>query len=111
MIPQFIMVAREFKLANTWVALIVPPLFNSLGVLFMRQSFSMMPNELFDAARVEGVKEWQIFLRIALPLAPSDDGGALDHSLPGISWNNYLWPLLINSRPGHDDSAGGAWQR
>ncbi len=66
-IPQFIMVAREFKLANTWVALIVPPLFNSLGVLFMRQSFSMMPTELFDAARVEGVKEWQIFLRIALP--------------------------------------------
>ncbi|TGU14603.1 carbohydrate ABC transporter permease, partial [bacterium M00.F.Ca.ET.156.01.1.1] len=50
-IPQFIMVAREFKLANTWVALIVPPLFNSLGVLFMRQSFSMMPTELFDAAR------------------------------------------------------------
>ncbi|RWE96889.1 MAG: carbohydrate ABC transporter permease, partial [Mesorhizobium sp.] len=43
LIPQFIMVARDFKLANTWVALIVPPLFNSLGVLFMRQSFSMMP--------------------------------------------------------------------
>ncbi|WP_204349346.1 ABC transporter permease subunit, partial [Klebsiella pneumoniae] len=56
-------------MANTWIALIVPPLFNSLGVLFMRQAFSMMPAELFDAARVEGVKEWQIFLRIALPLA------------------------------------------
>ena len=55
-IPQFIMVARDFKLANTWVALIVPPLFNSLGVLFMRQAFTMMPAELFDAARVEGVQ-------------------------------------------------------
>ena len=44
-IPQFIMVARDFKLANTWVALIVPPLFNSLGVLFMRQSFSMCPGD------------------------------------------------------------------
>ena len=54
-IPQFIMVARDFGLANSWFALIVPPLFNSLGVLFMRQSFSMMPAELFDAARVEGV--------------------------------------------------------
>ncbi len=52
-IPQFIMVARNFHLANTWTALIVPPLFNSLGVLFMRQAFSMMPGELFDAARVE----------------------------------------------------------
>ncbi|MDR9771793.1 carbohydrate ABC transporter permease [Rhizobium hidalgonense] len=98
-IPQFIMVAREFKLANTWVALIVPPLFNSLGVLFMRQSFSMMPGELFDAARVEGVKEWQIFLRIALPLA-RPTMAALAIILFLVSWNNYLWPLLINSRPG-----------
>lgn len=98
-IPQFIMVAREFKLANTWVALIVPPLFNSLGVLFMRQSFSMMPGELFDAARVEGVKEWQIFLRIALPLA-RPTMAALAIILFLASWNNYLWPLLINSKPG-----------
>ncbi len=98
-IPQFIMVAREFRLANTWVALIVPPLFNSLGVLFMRQSFSMMPNDLFDAARVEGVKEWQIFLRIALPLA-RPTMAALAIILFLASWNNYLWPLLINSKPG-----------
>ncbi|MBM7050335.1 MULTISPECIES: carbohydrate ABC transporter permease [Rhizobium] len=98
-IPQFIMVARNFGLANTWVALIVPPLFNSLGVLFMRQAFSMMPGELFDAARVEGVKEWQIFLRIALPLA-RPTMAALAIILFLASWNNYLWPLLINSRPG-----------
>ncbi|CAN7702122.1 MULTISPECIES: carbohydrate ABC transporter permease [Rhizobium] len=98
-IPQFIMVAREFKLANTWIALIVPPLFNSLGVLFMRQAFSMMPGELFDAARVEGVKEWQIFLRIALPLA-RPTMAALAIILFLHSWNNYLWPLLINSKPG-----------
>jgi len=97
-IPQFIMVARDFKLANTWIALVVPPLFNSLGVLFMRQSFSMMPNDLFDAARVEGVKEWQIFLRVALPLA-RPTMAALAIILFLHSWNNYLWPLLINSRP------------
>ncbi|CCM78699.1 carbohydrate ABC transporter permease [Rhizobium mesoamericanum] len=98
-IPQFIMVARQFKLANTWMALIVPPLFNSLGVLFMRQAFTMMPGELFDAARVEGVKEWQIFLRIALPLA-RPTMAALAIILFLHSWNNYLWPLLINSKPG-----------
>jgi lactose/L-arabinose transport system permease protein len=98
-IPQFIMVAREFKLANSWVALIVPPLFNSLGVLFMRQAFSMMPSELFDAARVEGVKEWRIFLHIALPLA-RPTMAALSIILFLASWNNYLWPLLINSKPG-----------
>jgi lactose/L-arabinose transport system permease protein len=99
LIPQFIMVARDFKLANTWVALIVPPLFNSLGVLFMRQSFSMMPADLFDAARVEGVKEWRIFLFVALPLA-RPMLAALAIILFLSSWNNYLWPLLINSKPG-----------
>ena len=98
-IPQFIMVARDFHLANTWVALIVPPLFNSLGVLFMRQSFSMMPHELFDAARVEGVKEWRIFLYVAMPLA-RPTLAALAIILFLASWNNYLWPLLINSQPG-----------
>lgn len=99
LIPQFIMVARDFQLANTWVALIVPPLFNSLGVLFMRQAFSMMPHDLFDAARVEGVKEWRIFLFVALPLA-RPMLAALAIILFLASWNNYLWPLLINSQPG-----------
>ncbi|CAN7256429.1 carbohydrate ABC transporter permease [Mesorhizobium amorphae] len=99
LIPQFIMVARDFQLANTWVALIVPPLFNSLGVLFMRQAFSMMPGDLFDAARVEGVKEWRIFLFVALPLA-RPMLAALAIILFLASWNNYLWPLLINSQPG-----------
>ena len=68
-IPQFIMVARDMGLSNTWFALIVPPLFNSLGVLFMRQAFTMMPADLFDAAQVEGVSEWRIFTRVALPMA------------------------------------------
>jgi lactose/L-arabinose transport system permease protein len=58
-----------------------------------------MPGELFDAARVEGVKERQIFLRIALPLA-RPTMAALAIILFLVSWNNYLWPLLINSRPG-----------
>ncbi|MFQ8432565.1 carbohydrate ABC transporter permease [Amaricoccus sp. W119] len=97
-IPQFIMVARYFGLSNTWFALIVPPLFNSLGVLFMRQAFSMMPAELFDAAQVEGVREWQIFTRIALPLAKPTIA-ALAIILFLASWNQYIWPLLIASQP------------
>jgi lactose/L-arabinose transport system permease protein len=96
-IPQYILVARDLGLANSWIALIVPPLFNSLGVLFMRQAFSMMPQELFDAAQVEGVKEWQIFLRVALPMARPTIA-ALCIILFLASWNNYLWPLLVSSQ-------------
>jgi lactose/L-arabinose transport system permease protein len=97
-IPQFILVARDLGMSNTWFALIVPPLFNSLGVLFMRQAFTMMPQELFDAAQVEGVKEWQIFSRVALPMA-KPTLAALSIILFLASWNNYLWPLLVASRP------------
>ena len=83
-IPQFIMVARDFKLANTWVALIVPPLFNSLGVLFMRQAFSMMPAELFDAARVEGVKRVADLPPRRAAAGAADAGGAGDHPVPRL---------------------------
>jgi lactose/L-arabinose transport system permease protein len=98
-IPQFILVALDFGLANTWFALIVPPLFNALGVLFMRQAFTMMPKELFDAARVEGVSEWRIFVFVGLPLV-RPMLAALTIIMFLFSWNNYLWPLLINTQSG-----------
>ena len=91
------MVARDFRLANTWFALIVTSLFTSLSVLFMRQAYNMMSNELFDAARLDGACEWQIFLFVALPIAQPTIA-ALSIILFLASWNNYLWPLLINTQ-------------
>ena len=96
-IPKFVMVARDFGLANTWFNLIVPPLFTSLGVLFMRQAFNMMPNELFDAAHLNGAGEWKILLFVALAIAQPTIA-ALSIILFLASWNNYLWPLLINTQ-------------
>ncbi|PPE80189.1 carbohydrate ABC transporter permease [Kaistia algarum] len=98
-IPQYILIARELGLSNTWVALIVPPLFNSLGVLFMRQSFSSLPQELLDAARVDGAGEWRIFFTIAMPLVRPAIA-ALSIILFLASWNSYLWPLLVGTSPG-----------
>lgn len=96
-IPQFVLVAREFRLSNTWTAVIVPPLFNSLGVFFMRQNFMSLPQDMLDAARVEGVSEAKIFVRVALPLVlPATAALAIILFLQ--SWNNYLWPLLVLSK-------------
>lgn len=93
-VPQYVLVARDLGLSNTWVAVIVPPLFNSIGVLFMRQTFLSLPQELLDAARIDGAREGRIFLAIALPLVrPSL--AALAIILFLASWNNYLWPLLV----------------
>jgi lactose/L-arabinose transport system permease protein len=97
-IPQFILVARDLKLSNTWFAVIVPPLFNSVGVFFMRQNFLSVPQEMLDAARVDGAGEWQIFWRIAVPLVVPALA-ALAIILFLFSWNNFLWPLLVLSKP------------
>jgi lactose/L-arabinose transport system permease protein len=97
-IPQFVLVARDLRLSNTWIAVIVPPLFNSVGVFFMRQNFLAVPQEMLDAARIDGAGEFQIFWRIALPLViPAL--AALAIILFLFSWNSFLWPLLVLSRP------------
>ena len=97
-IPQYVLVARDLGLANTLVAVVVPPLFNALGVLFMRQTFQSLPQDLLDAGRVDGPGEFSIFSRIALPpVWPSL--AALLIILFLASWNNYLWPLLVATEP------------
>ncbi|MGK9166396.1 carbohydrate ABC transporter permease [Inquilinus limosus] len=98
-VPQYVLVARDLGLSNTWIAVIVPPLFNSIGVLFMRQTFLSLPQELLDAARIDGAREGRIFFTIALPLVrPSM--AALAIILFLASWNNYLWPLLVATESG-----------
>ena len=97
-IPQFILVARDLELSNTWIAIIVPPLFNSVGVFFMRQNFLAVPQEMLDAARVDGAGEFQIFWRIAMPLVVPALA-ALAIILFLFSWNSFLWPLLVLSKP------------
>lgn len=96
-IPQFILVARDLGLSNTWIAIIVPPLFNSVGVFFMRQNFLTLPQEMLDAARVDGAGEFQIFWKIALPLM-KPALAALAIILFLFSWNSFLWPLLVLSK-------------
>jgi len=98
-VPQYVLVARDLDLSSTWIAVIVPPLCYSIGVLFMRQTFLSLPQELLDAARIDGAREGRIFFSIALPLVrPSL--AALAIILFLASWNNYLWPLLVATQPG-----------
>lgn len=95
-IPLFLMVAG-FGLVNTYTALIVPSLATAFGVFMMRQFISTLPASLFEAARLDGCNEWQIFTRIVLPLIRP----AL--AVLGIfaftsSWNDFLWPLVVCNR-------------
>ena len=95
-IPLFLMV-EGLGLVNTYTALIVPSLATAFGVFLMRQFISTLPGSLFEAARLDGCNEWQIFARIVVPLTRP----AL--AVLGIfaftsSWNDFLWPLVICNR-------------
>jgi lactose/L-arabinose transport system permease protein len=93
-IPQYLLVARDLGLSNTWWAIILPWLAYPLGVFFMRQNMLSIQTELLEAARIDGASEGRIFLQIVLPIMrPALAAVALVMFL--FQWNDYFWPLLI----------------
>lgn len=93
MIPRFLLL-RELGLYNTLGALIVPTFFGDAFFIFLlRQFFLTLPDELSDAARLDGCTEWGIFWRIALPLSrPALATVALLQFI--AAWNDFNGPLL-----------------
>jgi ABC-type glycerol-3-phosphate transport system permease component len=94
MIPLFIVMRNVFDWIDTPWPLIVPTAANAFGIFFMRQYLTSLPDEILDAARVDGSSEIGIFFRIVLPT-----------SVPGLAslaiiffmarWNDFLWPLAV----------------
>ena len=92
MIPQYIMMQKA-GLTNTHLALILLQAFGAFGVFLMRQYYQSIPDEIVEAARIDGLSEWSIYLRIMLPL-----------SVPAIAslslltfvatWNDYMGPFI-----------------
>jgi putative chitobiose transport system permease protein len=89
---------RNAGLANSYVGLILPGVGNGFAVLLLRGFFAGIPHELAEAARVDGLGWWGVFLRIYLPLSrPALIGAGL--ILFVFQWQAYLWPLLIAPDP------------
>ena len=96
MVPQFILM-RSFGLNNTHLAIIFLQAFSAFGVFLMKQFYMSVPDELCEAARIDGMSEYRIWVRIMLPL-----------SKPALStltiftfvntWNDFLGPLLYLTR-------------
>ena len=96
LIPLFIIV-RDLQLTNTYAGLILPALASPIGIFMMRQFIESLPNDLENAARLDGCSEFQIFRRVILPLVR-----------PGLvvlgvftfmtQWTSYLWPLVIGTK-------------
>ena len=91
--PLFVLVAN-MGLTNTHAGLILPFLAGAFGVFLMRQFIGGIPDELLDAARVDGAGEHFIFWRIVMPLCGPAIATLTILTFLG-SWNSFLWPLVV----------------
>jgi len=94
MIPLYVMIARDYGLADTHLGMILPFAINSSAVIIFRQYFIQVPKELFEAARIDGAGELALLWRIALPLVRPALLTVILLTFIG-PWNEFLWPFLI----------------
>ncbi len=97
MIPLFILMA-QFDLLDTHLAVILPVVASAYIVFYFRQSTKAFPPELREAARLDGLKEWQIFLFVYVPVMRSTYAAAFIIVFMA-AWNNFLWPLIVLQSP------------
>jgi lactose/L-arabinose transport system permease protein len=93
MIPLFVMFSKA-GLANTYIAILMPGIAAIFMIFYFRQNTKAFPHELRDAARIDGLKEWQIFAYIYIPVMRSTYAAAMIIVFM-TNWNAYLWPLIV----------------
>ena len=92
-LPLYIMLAKV-SLINTYAALIVPWTISVFGIFLMRQFFMTVPDDLIDAARMDGMSEYAIVWRVMLPTAiPALLAFAIFSVV--AHWNDYFWPRIV----------------
>ena len=97
LIPQYLII-QKMGLLDTIPALFIPNLFSAFGTFLMRQFFLSLPEELEEAAIIDGCSRYQIFWRIMLPLVKP---GLVTLSIFTFkfAWNDFMWPLIVNTSP------------
>ena len=94
-IPWYLMSA-QLKWLNTYWSVMFPGLITAFGIFMMRQFFEGVPDELLEAARIDGLNELGIYARIALPLVMPAVSALAIFTFLG-NWNAFLWPVIIVS--------------
>jgi multiple sugar transport system permease protein len=95
LVPQYILV-RDLGWLDSYTGLIVPAAISSFGIFLMRQAFMGTPDELLDAARIDGASEWRILFQIVLPMhVPALVSLAILRFLG--EWDSLLWPLVVTN--------------
>jgi len=92
MVPQFMMM-RSFGLNDTHLAIICLQAFSAFGVFMMRQFYQNIPDELCEAARIDGMSEYKIYAKIMLPLSKPALSTLIIFTFVG-TWNDFLGPMI-----------------
>jgi multiple sugar transport system permease protein len=114
LIPQYFTVIKlpllNISLVNTWWAVWLPEAANAFNIIILKSFFDTLPNELIEAAKIDGANSWQIFFRIVLP-----------NSLPALTvvsmftifatWKDFLWPLLVINDPDNQPISVALYQQ
>lgn len=96
-IPNFLIV-DQLNWIDTLAVIVVPGAASAFGVFFLRQFFLSLPNELEEAATLDGANQWQIFYKVVLPLSrPALATLAVLSFL--TNWNDFLWPIFVLFSP------------
>ena len=96
MVPQFIMM-RSFHLNNTHLAIICLQAFSAFGVFLMRQFYQSIPDDLCEAARIDGMNEYMIWGKIMLPLSKPALSTLVIFAFVA-TWNDFLGPMIYLTR-------------
>lgn len=96
MVPLFIL-TRDLGWLNTYLGLILPVSVGAFGIFMMRQFVIALPDELLDAARIDGASELDIFRRIVLPLSRPAMAALAIFTFTG-NWDSLLWPLVVTTK-------------
>ena len=97
LIPNFVLM-RNLGLVNTYPGLILPFLVGPFGVFLTRQFMYGIPNELLEAARIDGANEWRIFWQVVMPITVPVLATLGILTFLG-SWNSFLYPLVMAQEP------------
>lgn len=95
-IPWYIM-SVNFNWVDTYWGIVFPGVITAAGVFLMRQFMQGVPNDLLDAARIDGLSEFGIFWRIAVPLVKPAIAALCIFNFLG-NWNAFIWPLIVTSK-------------
>jgi multiple sugar transport system permease protein len=93
MLPLFLML-KQIGLVNSYAGVIVPGLASIFGIFLVRQYARSIPDELIEAARIDGAGEWRIFVSVVMPMLKPVLVTLAIFTFMG-TWNDFMWPLIV----------------